>query len=389
MDARLSAIGRALARVHDDQSPPFDLRAQRTRFLDHATKPARRTAVFGFGALAATLLALCVLALVRHAGAPAAAPLAFEVAGTQGRLGAWLAAPAERALPLRFADGSTLTLAGGSRARVAATSARGAQIVLEQGRVAVHVVHGRRTDFRFRAGPFELRVVGTRFELAWDPMRERLAVDLREGAVQVSGPGLLTPRMIAAGQEVELFTATGQAAKAEDAATSSLHPAKGGGPAPALLAPVPSARGERSPAHAVRADRSVQQHEGPLQLFRRAESARLAGRPERAVAALLALRERFALDRAARDSAFWLGRVYFDQLLAPGEAARWFARYLVERPHGAFAREAAGRLIESYLRTGDTARARHTAEVYLAGHPDGPHAELARRLLDTRAVTTP
>jgi len=113
------------------------------------------------------------------------------------------------------------------------------------------------------------------------------------------------------------------------------------------------------------------------------DAARLAGAPDRALEIYRAVRRRFRGTRAAARAAFALGRVSFDARRAHTEAARWFATYLRERPRGPLAREALGRLIEARRLGGDLKRARKASQSYLKRFPDGPHAPLARSLLQS------
>jgi TolA-binding protein len=87
-------------------------------------------------------------------------------------------------------------------------------------------------------------------------------------------------------------------------------------------------------------------------------------------------RERFPGTADAAQAAFLLGRS-----AAPAVAARWFDEYLREAPGGPFAREAAGRLVESHSRAGNHAAARQAASVYLQRYPNGPHAAFARSII--------
>ncbi|MBW2509121.1 MAG: tetratricopeptide repeat protein [Deltaproteobacteria bacterium] len=91
-------------------------------------------------------------------------------------------------------------------------------------------------------------------------------------------------------------------------------------------------------------------------------------------------RSRFPGTDAAADAAFVLGRMQFHSG-AHRSSATWFETYLRERPDGRFAREAAGRLVEAYYRSGDEDHARDAAERYLRQYPDGPHAGLARSVV--------
>jgi TolA-binding protein len=111
------------------------------------------------------------------------------------------------------------------------------------------------------------------------------------------------------------------------------------------------------------------------------DTARFAGKPTDALTAYQALRSRGAGSAAAKQAAFSIARVHFDQRAAYAEAARWFRTYLAEQPGGALAREAEGRLMESLSRAGDRVGARKVAEGYLAKYAHGPHERVARQLV--------
>ncbi|MEY4579374.1 MAG: hypothetical protein RL701_4077, partial [Pseudomonadota bacterium] len=98
--------------------------------------------------------------------------------------------------------------------------------------------------------------------------------------------------------------------------------------------------------------------------------------------ALRWLRGRFHGTKQAAVAAFALGRLEFDNHAAYSEAAEWFRTYLREQPRGDLAREASGRLLEATQRMGDAAAARELAARYLKDYPQGPHAELARGLVN-------
>jgi TolA-binding protein len=110
--------------------------------------------------------------------------------------------------------------------------------------------------------------------------------------------------------------------------------------------------------------------------------ARFSGEIQKAVETLNAVRARFPGSSESAASAFLLGRLAFEARRDDDGAARWFTVYLSEQPAGPFVREAEGRLIECKQRTGDRAGAREAAARYLERHPDGPHAAMARSLLE-------
>ncbi|MBW1762705.1 MAG: FecR domain-containing protein [Deltaproteobacteria bacterium] len=92
------------------------------------------------------------------------------------------------------------------------------------------------------------------------------------------------------------------------------------------------------------------------------------------------VRSRFSGTDGAANAAFMIARMEF-HANAPHAAATWLEIYLRERPHGRFAREATGRLIEAYVHADDSLSAKAAAERYLARYPNGPHAALARSVL--------
>ena len=66
-------------------------------------------------------------------------------------------------LPLQFSDGSSLTFRAGSSGRMHRLGAGGAEVVLDSGRLEAHVIHSDQTLWLVHAGPYRVRVTGTRF----------------------------------------------------------------------------------------------------------------------------------------------------------------------------------------------------------------------------------
>ncbi|AUX46465.1 uncharacterized protein SOCE26_079710 [Sorangium cellulosum] len=481
--------------------------------------PARRLAARLGASLAAALLvaALAVVLVVRPR-----TPMHFEIGMAEpGVVGEWIAAPPAAELPIRFSDGSVLRLAPGGRARVASVDADGAEIALERGALDLSVVHREGTRWKVRVGPFQVHVIGTRFETRWDPVTERFGVALREGAITVSGPVVGDARAVRAGERLTVSPATNTLEVAPIEATVTDATPVGSTPVgstpvgstpvgstpvgstpvgstpvgstpvgatpvgstpvgstsvgstpvgatpvgstpvgstpvgstpvgstpvgstpvgatPVGSTPVGSTSVGSTPVGATPVGStpvgstpvgstpvgstpvgstpvgstpvgSAAPRWRPLALDARykdalaaaeregfdaicgsasasdlhalGDAARLGGSSARAVQALAALRQRFPGSPEAASAAFLLGRIAQDQNKDHAGAASWFARYLSEHPAGAFAADAAGRLVEAEDRRGDPAAARRAAERYLAAYPSGSHAAYARRLL--------
>src|SRR5262249_50978768 len=84
----------------------------------------------------------------------------------------WIHARNTEPVALRFSDGSTVDLLPGTRGRVVRLTPDGANLTVETGRVHARVVPREGADWSIVAGPFNVRVVGTEFDVAWDPESE-------------------------------------------------------------------------------------------------------------------------------------------------------------------------------------------------------------------------
>jgi transmembrane sensor len=327
----------------------------------------------------------------------------------RGEVGAWIAAPGQERLRIGFSDGTRIDLEANTRARVQTVSPQGAHLVIERGRATADVVHRPEARWLVDVGPFKVNVVGTRFDLGWDPTKERLDLALHSGAVIVSGAFLRHPINVGQGQRlvvsnpdrhVELTDkARVEAVASQKESSRSERSAEIAGASSAeATRPPPSARGltatprdatwqelaasgKYKDAHAT-VDRLGFEAECKRasgdELVTLGDVARFAGDAVRARRAYIGARTK--LKQGGR-SAFGLGLVAFDQERNFADAARWFRTYLAEQPRGALRREALGRLMEALSRSGDAADAREVAGQYLSSYPDGSHAALARELL--------
>jgi transmembrane sensor len=336
-------------------------------------------------------------------------PLTFTAGGEQAAVETWLAAPAERPLALAFSDGSELRVEPASRVRVVDVDGSGASVAVENGALHADVVHTASSRWRVIAGPITVRVTGTRFHVAWSALTEQFTLAVFEGSVTAAGSIVGAERPVVAGETLRVFVGERrlELSKAPEAAASA--PAASASPV-AVKAPDDP---QRDPGQAPRAEPSAAPREpdwrdhaakGSLrkafaaaeasgfseacsaasaaELLQLGDGARLAGRPDRADQALLTLRRRFPSDPRRAAAAFALGKVAFDQRRSYAQAATWFRTSIAEQPNGSLAREASGRLIEALRNSGDAAGARQAAEKYLQRYPVGPHADVARALVE-------
>jgi transmembrane sensor len=371
-------------------------------------------------------------------------PLSYAVdgagTGRAGAIGERLVASASAPLSLRFSDGSQVTLPPHGQAHVDALDAQGATVALEEGTVDVAVVHRSHTRWSIRAGRYEIRVTGTKFSAGWDRRTDALTVTMREGSVEVTGPGLKAPARVVGGQRLRTNGAAADHAGApsevvvEDATTVAVPPpaqaetpaaeeipAVADAPAeavaerPTVAASRRNARDERRAPHARRAAPAAAQtrlaladaewrgleargrmkealaaalHEGDWttscrqlgadDLVKMGDIARVAGRPDLADVAYKTARQRFpSADRAI----YGLGKLAFDQKKDYVAAGNAFETYVKRFQHGPLIHQAVGLWLESREKAGDNAGARDAAAAYLRLFPDGPKAIQARGIV--------
>lgn len=341
---------------------------------------------------------------------PTSSELAFTIGdGQRAHAGTFVAAPADRELPLRFADGTRFALAAGTSARVASLDAQGAHLVLEKGRAVAAVVHRPDSRWRIDVGPFQVAVVGTRFDVSWDAATRVMELKLDQGAVRVSG-GLISEALeVRAGQRLRAFADDARVELSggnEEARPTPEPSAESGQPktaaldsatnAPAAAAPaVSSSNGtpvwrtlaaagkfRDALAAAEQAGFEAECRRGSgADLLALADAARLSGSAARAEQAYTAARGK--LPGGGRAS-YGLGLVAFDQRGDFVRAANYFEAYLREQPGGALRAEATGRLMEAWQRAGRLSEAREVAQQYLARYPQGPQTARAKQLLQQR-----
>ncbi len=395
-EQQLSDAFRALANEHALEREPFDKR-RAWQALQHAQRTPRAPTR---GARLRWALALGVFALGIAVGAPAWQAwtmLRYEAHGlsSEGSNLSARDAPAD----LAFSDGSRVTVSPHSTLSVELLGKRAALARLLDGRLHVAVHHEPDTNYRFLAGPYEVQVVGTEFDLEWHAQGEGLTLVMQSGEVRVLGEG--SPRRVRAGETLRLPSRREPALSA----TTALQPA----PAPpsataADVAPLSNdATTAQKPsavvARAAKADWGALLNAGQFTAIMReadarggehvlesapagdlkvlALAARYTGRRTLSLRAWQALRARFAVEAQSQGAAFFLGRGYEEQGDV-AEAMRWLARYLSESPAGAYASEALGRRLLLLSKLGQRAEAIGTARTYLERYPRGAYAKSAQ-----------
>ncbi len=347
---------------------------------------------------------------------------------------AWIAATDDVA-QISFSDQSSIALQAGARARVVALDERGLRMILESGHLDATITPNTGYRWTIQAGPYQVQVLGTVFAVDWSSEEHRLTVDVSRGKVRVTNPerAEADDRVLVAGESLTISVAA--AASADDSAEridsdapsasggsrgddervtalreqrDSMHQAKGVGVAKPIaderaksvetVGPEPtslrSATAEwktlaksgqyakaLAAARAAGFDAIVAQASAS-DLLLLADTARLGRSPTLARQTLLSLRKRFPGHANATVAAFSLGRLASEVQHDDALAVKWFRAYLSGAPSGTLAEGARGRLLMAYQRLGQRSAAQKAAKDYLDHHPSGPHANLARSLLD-------
>ncbi len=320
-----------------------------------------------------------------------------------GRLGDVIEALDGRPTPLRFSEGSRLSLHEGGRMRVLSLDKGAARVLVEDGVLDVFVAHtkSQKTRWDFEAGPYQVKVTGTRFRMAFHARDRRFSLSTEEGQVVVSGGCQQTSHEVSAGQRIDLvcppFTIEG-----EDQDGASTQPATEEQPPPEQAPSREPSSPTAAPAHGDMAWREIlgagrlsdglaaAQRFGftracrlatAKELLALADAARLFGSHVDAMIPLRLLRQRFANTPEAAAAAFRLGLIAFERQHDYAEAARWFEIYLRDQPSGPLMGDSFGRLMQARSRVGDMQRARSDAQQYLRRFPEGPYALEARGIL--------
>jgi TolA-binding protein len=410
--SELNASSQGLVRLARDQLGEMSARHRAEGLLKINAHYVSRTSRSGrFGALVAAALVLGVTLLVGHWWLRSHAPPALSYSVQGGRIDATGVVQGNGGAEptLRFSDGTRVAFLAGAQGRVKSVGQDGARIRLS-GKIDVAVVPKPRGRWLFDAGPFLISVTGTAFNAEWKDAEQHLEIQLRTGAIQVSGASLHEPIALIAGQRLVISAREKQVeihalerVSSARAATATQHVAVPG--------PEPSASGARaepsSSASASAAASSTSNWTAELaagrfsiileqaeqrgldsvlaagssdELAALSDAARYSRRDDVARRALAAQRRRFPHSSRASDAAFLLGRLE-EAAQHPELALAWYERCLNESPRSTYASEALGRKMTLAQRLHGAAHARPIAQEYLRRFENGTYAAAAHALL--------
>ena len=329
-------------------------------------------------------------------------PLGVTLRGQPGQAVDFVQAQASAEEVMDFSDGSEVRVRGSSQMRVLGVTPEGAQLSLERGSAHVAVVHRQKTKWVFSAGPYRVHVVGTKFELKWNPETGGLEVEMDDGIVEVDGPGLARQR-VTSRQKLEAFAEPASASlylepltpdATETASLTRRRPSRVQKEQPLAAVEKPAVvmgaswRYLADKGDAVGAMNAAEQAgftwlansmpRGDVLVL--GDVARKAKQPARAMEAWLAVRARFSGTVGASEAALRLGHLAEDQRDLE-QAVRWYSDAARAAPNAATAPEALGDWLEVLVRAGRTDAAKKIATEYLKRFKNGPDAAAARAAL--------
>ena len=154
-------------------------------------------------------------------------PLGYDVAGVAAPSSGRVETGAGQTARVRFTDGTAIVLLERTSGAVVERTSDGATFALERGRANFDVVHRARARWRVVAGPFEILVTGTRFDLTWPDGAGVLTLDLRAGSVIVRGGAAKSGISVRAGERISLRTDGPPPTTVPDRDSTSPPPAAG------------------------------------------------------------------------------------------------------------------------------------------------------------------
>lgn len=318
--------------------------------------------------------------------------------------GVWLTADSMRE-PYRTKDGSSIALKEHARGRLS-TLEGSRRFDLHQG-LAHFSVNPAKVPFVVVAGEYEVRVVGTKFSVRYDPPAA-MDVEVERGIVRVHLSTSQRSVELRAGDRLSVgkdrfVLEHGEPDASSQAPAASAQPGvvveREPGPKPSAAIPSEASAEPSLPewqalhrkgqyraafqaAKKLGFDRLLGEL-GPRQLADLADAARLSGDSTAAIKALETLGRRFPGTALASDAGFLVGRLHAEHG-ARAQAIQHFEAYLRRGANARYSVEAMGRLVELYSAQGNAAQARTMAKRYLQRAPHGPYQRLARSVLGER-----
>jgi ferric-dicitrate binding protein FerR (iron transport regulator) len=129
--------------------------------------------------------------------------LGYELRGANANAQGGLIEAERGEATVALSDGSSILAENRTKFSVDVVGRNAALTRLVTGKLHVRVAHNDDTSYRFLAGPYEVKVVGTEFDMTWDEQGGGLALSMSKGEVRLVEPGG-KERTLKAGQVLHL-----------------------------------------------------------------------------------------------------------------------------------------------------------------------------------------
>jgi len=303
---------------------------------------------------------------------------------------------------VRLSDGSIVRLSPGARIEPLESSGTTFSAIVTQGRADFEVRPGGPRHWHVECGLATVEVVGTAFSCDRTP--GRLRVEVRHGVVLVRGDCVPNrAKRLSAGESLDVTeqspgpTSVGNSVSVigsglpENPGSPSQFveaPAKTESRGGSAIGPSVSIRwrelarhGHNDEAYAALGAEGLRNESKKLgvnDLLALADVARLSGHPAEAVVPLQRILTDYSGDAQGSLAAFALGRLELDSLGHARAAVAAFRKALALGIPNGLREDVLARLVEAYVKSGDSAGAERAADAYIEEFPNGRHARAVR-----------
>ncbi len=263
---------------------------------------------------------------------------------------------------IELADGSRVEHEGGDQLQIATVTPERVEVHLRRGRAHFRVARNPKRAFVTRAGAYSVRVIGTEYSV--DLGANLVRVEVSRGEVEVSRANSADLWRVRAG---EIWSS---ARVVSAPVTPAVQPA---------VQTTPSAQEEATPPEPVvkaSAPKPGAGSHSALELFQRAQEARIAGRRAETGRLLDEFMRLFPDDPRAGLAAFELGKLRLEAGDARGAIA---ALDHAESAGAALSEQVDARRVQALEQLGELERCRAARTAFLSRYPGGTFAEVVRR----------
>ncbi|MBN2344518.1 MAG: FecR domain-containing protein [Deltaproteobacteria bacterium] len=393
--------------------------------VDRSTNIRKPRILLATGLTAAVVAAAAIILIVATASRTTALSFYIDHSMETAQAGSWIRADADEHHNIHFSDGSAISVSPKTETRIAAADSEQVIVDLNRGALKLKVTPKRNNKWTVRAGPYQVKVVGTRFSVQWQADEAVFSVQVTRGKVSVYGPGIdANGIFVAAGSQLKAEGQTNVvsvgAVPPQNAVSSEGSVCPTGSNTSSLQQKTPTKDGSTSvtdSAETTKSNRTSQplsrtwqqlakakQYRQALRvaqelgvsklaatlsadnLWLLATTARYSSSDADAIDLFVTYRKRFSTTAKSRTAAYLIAEQFFN---AQGDAVRakqWFATYLKESPNGALHEEALGHLMKTSVQLGQNTDARNYAASYLQQYPDGNFSKQAYSILAKSVV---